>query len=104
MAEIVVTEFMDAAGVEALRGFDVLYDPKLVDAPDALHAALADCRGLIVRNRTQVRAPLLDAAPRLEVVGRLGVGLENIDLPRAPRAACRCCRPRAPTTRRSRSS
>jgi (S)-sulfolactate dehydrogenase len=83
LAEIVVTEFMDAAGVEALAGFDVLYDPQLVDNPEALTAALADCRGLIVRNRTQVRPPLLEAAPRLQVVGRLGVGLENIDL-----AAC----------------
>jgi (S)-sulfolactate dehydrogenase len=35
---------------------------------------------LVVRNRTQVRGPVLDAAPRLEVVGRLGVGLDNIDL------------------------
>lgn len=83
MAQIVITEFMDPAGVEALAGFDVLYDPQLVDKPEALRAALADCRGLIVRNRTQVRPPLLDAAPRLEVVGRLGVGLENLDL-----AAC----------------
>jgi (S)-sulfolactate dehydrogenase len=83
VSEIVITEFMDPAGVEALEGFDVLYDPQLVDKPDALCAALADCRGLVVRNRTQVRPPLLDAAPRLEVVGRLGVGLENLDL-----AAC----------------
>lgn len=81
MAEIVITEFMDPAGVESLAGFDVLYDPQLVDKPDALRAALADCRGLIVRNRTQVRPPLLEAAPRLKVVGRLGVGLENLDLP-----------------------
>jgi (S)-sulfolactate dehydrogenase len=35
---------------------------------------------LIVRNRTQVRGVLLEAAPRLKVVGRLGVGLDNIDL------------------------
>lgn len=83
MAEIVITEFMDPAGVELLTGFDVLYDAQLVDKPEALGAALADCRGLIVRNRTQVRPALLAAAPRLEVVGRLGVGLENLDL-----AAC----------------
>lgn len=83
MAEVVITEFMDAAGIESLKCFDVLYDPALVDKPDQLSAALADCRGLIVRNRTQVRPPLLQAAPRLEVVGRLGVGLENLDL-----AAC----------------
>ena len=35
---------------------------------------------MIVRNRTQVRGPLLDAGGKLEVVGRLGVGLDNIDL------------------------
>ncbi len=81
MAKIVITEFMDAAGVDVLAGLDVLYDPQLVDKPDALRAALADCHGLIVRNRTQVRPALLEWAPHLRVVGRLGVGLENIDLP-----------------------
>jgi (S)-sulfolactate dehydrogenase len=40
----------------------------------------AGCRGLIVRNRTQVRGTLLVACEKLEVVGRLGVGLDNIDL------------------------
>jgi (S)-sulfolactate dehydrogenase len=81
MSDIVISEFMDQAAIDAiLRGRDVLYDPKLVDDKDRLYAALADCRALIVRNRTQVRAPLLDAAPRLKVVGRLGVGLDNIDV------------------------
>jgi (S)-sulfolactate dehydrogenase len=81
MAEIVITEFMDEAAIrEHLARFDVLYDPKLVDAPDALLAVVADARGLIVRNRTQVRGALLARAPRLKVVGRLGVGLDNIDV------------------------
>jgi len=81
MSDIVISEFMDQAAIDAIfRGRDVLYDPKLVDDKDRLYAALADCRALIVRNRTQVRAPLLNAAPRLKVVGRLGVGLDNIDV------------------------
>ena len=81
MSDIVISEFMDQAAIDAiLRGRDVLYDPTLVDDKDRLYAALADCRALIVRNRTQVRAPLIDAAPRLKVVGRLGVGLDNIDV------------------------
>lgn len=85
MADIVICEFMDEAVINtAFTGRDVLYDPTLVDQADALHAALADARAVIVRNRTQVRAPLLDAAPRLKVVGRLGVGLDNIDM-----AACK---------------
>ena len=81
MADIVIAEFMDERVVrEAFAGRDVLFDPGLVDRPDALLEALADARALLVRNRTQVRAPLLDAAARLRVVGRLGVGLDNIDL------------------------
>ena len=81
MPDIVVAEFMDEAAIqESLAEFDVLYDPTLVDRPDALRGALGGARGLIVRNRTQVRAPLLDAGPQLRVVGRLGVGLDNIDM------------------------
>lgn len=81
MSDIVISEFMDQAAIDTvLRGRDVLYDPKLVDDKDRLYAALTDCRALVVRNRTQVRAPLLHAAPRLKVVGRLGVGLDNIDV------------------------
>jgi (S)-sulfolactate dehydrogenase len=84
MKRIVVSEFMDAPAVEGLRGrFEVDYRPQLVDDPAALSAALATADAWIVRNRTQVRGPLLAAAARLRVVGRLGVGLDNIDL-----AAC----------------
>lgn len=81
MPEIVITEFMDEAAIrEILAGRDVLYDPQLVDRPDDLLAQIGDARALIVRNRTQVRGALLEAASKLEVVGRLGVGLDNIDV------------------------
>jgi (S)-sulfolactate dehydrogenase len=81
MADIVVSEFMDEDVVRrAFAGRDVLYDATLVDRPADLASAVADARALIVRNRTQVRGALLEAAPRLRVVGRLGVGLDNIDL------------------------
>jgi (S)-sulfolactate dehydrogenase len=80
VSDIVISEFMDGAAIEAaFKGHDVTYDPALVDHPERLRACLADCRALIVRNRTQVRGALLEAAPRLKVVGRLGVGLDNID-------------------------
>ena len=67
MPDIVITEFMDEAAIrEGLAGFDVLYDPTLVDRPDDLARALGGrARRLIVRNRTQVRGPLLAAAPQL---------------------------------------
>ena len=81
MADIVISEFMDEAAIrDLLPGRDVLYDAKLVDRPADLAAALADARALVVRNRTQVRGALFEAAPKLRVVGRLGVGLDNIDL------------------------
>ncbi|MDE2262404.1 MAG: 3-phosphoglycerate dehydrogenase, partial [Gammaproteobacteria bacterium] len=84
MSHVVITEFMDEAAVrEHLGGFDVVLDPNLVDQPEKLRSLLGDCRALIVRNRTQVRGALLQAAPLLRVVGRLGVGLDNIDV-----AAC----------------
>ena len=82
---IVITEFMDddavATLVKAFSEGSVLYDATLVDKPDAMAAAAADCDALIVRNRTQVRGALLDAAKRARVIGRLGVGLDNIDVP-----------------------
>jgi len=81
MARIVITEFMDERAVARLRArHDVLYDARLVDdAPRLLHEA-AGCEVLIVRNRTQVRGDLLAALARCRVVGRLGVGLDNIDV------------------------
>lgn len=83
--DVVITEFMDESAVEALRAqYDVLYDATLVDRQADLLATLVGARALIVRNRTQVNTALLAAAPGLVVVGRLGVGLDNIDLP-----ACR---------------
>ena len=78
MPEIVISEFMDEAAIQAsFAGRDVLYDPKLVDDSARLTAAVRDARALIVRNRTQVRGSLLESAARLQVVGRLGVGLEH---------------------------
>ncbi|HYG44394.1 MAG TPA: hydroxyacid dehydrogenase [Bordetella sp.] len=79
---IVISEFMDEAAVAALRAdFDVRYEPDLVDRRGALLAALAGADALIVRNRTQVDTALLAAGPKLKAVGRLGVGLDNIDVP-----------------------
>jgi (S)-sulfolactate dehydrogenase len=81
MPDIVISEFMDEAAIrDGLKGFDVLYEPALVDRPDDLARAVAEARALIVRNRTQVRGALLAGAPLLRAVGRLGVGLDNIDV------------------------
>lgn len=82
MDTVVITEFMDANAVESLKKeFNVIYDKTLVDKKDELMKLIPTCSAIIVRNKTQVRGELLDAAKELRVVGRLGVGLDNIDLP-----------------------
>lgn len=81
MPDIVITEFMDDDAVGALASrFDVHYDPELFSHSGAVAELLTGARGLIVRNRTQVDRALLDKAPSLLAVGRLGVGLDNIDV------------------------
>lgn len=80
--EILITEFMDSAAVDRLKAaHETLYDPSLVERPEAIPPLLADARAVIVRNRTQVTDALLAKAPILRIVGRLGVGLDNIDVP-----------------------
>ncbi|MCC6868018.1 MAG: hydroxyacid dehydrogenase [Burkholderiales bacterium] len=84
MSRIVITEFMDERAVAKLAArHDVLYDPALVDDAPRLAREAAGCDAIVVRNRTQVRGALLGALARCRVVGRLGVGLDNIDV-----AAC----------------
>jgi (S)-sulfolactate dehydrogenase len=81
MSRIVITEFMDEAAVARMsENHDTLYAPDLVDRRADLVEALAETEVLVVRNRTRVDAELLQAGPRLQAVGRLGVGLDNIDL------------------------
>jgi (S)-sulfolactate dehydrogenase len=82
MSRIVISEFIDERALPALRAkHDVLYDAKLVDDAPRLLKEAAAADAIIVRNRTQVRGELLAALKRCRVVGRLGVGLDNIDVP-----------------------
>ena len=79
---VVITEFIDRAGVELLRaaGAHVVAEEKLWQQPERLQGLIRGADALIVRNQTQVDRALLSAAAALRVVGRLGVGLDNIDL------------------------
>jgi len=85
MADIVVTEFLDPGPIEILKQqYSVHVDTGLWNKRADLEVLAAGAVCLIVRNRTQVDAALLDKAPKLKVIGRLGVGLDNIDM-----AACK---------------
>ena len=90
MHDIVITEFIDAWAVDDLaRDFRVHYDPALVDKPDEIKTVAAKVPALIVRNRTQVRGAVLAACRELRAIGRLGVGLDNIDMDECARRGIR---------------
>ena len=82
MSSILISEFITSQALETLRSqHEVVYEPELYKDRPALIAAMQKIEGLIVRNLTQVNEEILVGAPNLKVVGRLGVGLENIELP-----------------------
>lgn len=82
MSTILISEFITSQALETLRSRHVvIYEPELYKDRSALIAAMQNIDALVVRNLTQVNEEVLIAAPKLKVVGRLGVGLENIELP-----------------------
>src|SRR5918993_5888137 len=78
--KIFVSDDVSESGLGPLRssGFIVEKRPGLV--PSELREALKDCEGLIVRSETKVTSELLDGAGSLRVIGRAGVGVDNIDV------------------------
>ncbi len=83
MSRIVVAEELSPAGLEILRKAG--HEVALLAGADRkrLLAELASADALLVRSRTKVDAELLAAAPHLTVVGRAGVGVDNVDVPAA---------------------
>ena len=79
---ILISEFISPQALQFLREkHHVVYDPELYKDPLKIKESIKNVQGFIVRNLTQVNEDILSAAPNLKVVGRLGVGLENINLP-----------------------
>ena len=80
MARILVTESIADGGLDRLRaaGHDV--DVRVGLSPDELLSAIAGAHALIIRSATQVSADVLAAADELLVVGRAGIGLDNVDV------------------------
>ena len=74
-----------AAAVLRERGIDVDVEPELGTSPEELARRIADCDGLAVRSATIVTEELLGAARCLRVIGRAGIGVDNIDLAAATR-------------------
>jgi phosphoglycerate dehydrogenase-like enzyme len=80
MAKILITEFINQDSLNDLnRSFEIKFDEKLWEKKDELKEIIKDYDGLIVRNKTQVNKDILSNANNLKFIGRLGVGLDNID-------------------------
>src|SRR5690554_6270067 len=80
MARILVTEKISDGGLDRLReaGHDV--DVQLAPTPDELLELVRGAHALIIRSATKVTAEVLEAGSDLVVVGRAGIGLDNVDV------------------------
>ena len=87
MPDILISENIRGVAVDALSSrFEVEILPDLWKDPAELLKRVGDVRALIVRNQTQVNAEVFAAAKKLVVVGRAGVGLDNVDVAAATKA------------------
>jgi len=78
---IVISEDVWSEGFANLaKSQTIIHEPDLWNRRDDLKVHLNEATALIVRNRTQVNEEIFAAAPKLKIVGRAGVGLDNIDL------------------------
>ncbi len=82
--DILISEEMEAPAVQRLCAkYNVVRYGRLWQDPARLKETIAAARAVMVRNQTQLTAEVLGAAPKLAAIGRVGVGLDNIDLPAA---------------------
>lgn len=93
---IVIPEFLPEEGLTFLQGegFEVYYEPGLWSESDRLKDRVQKAMALVVRNQTSVDRALLSCADCLKVIGRLGVGLDNIDLQAAEEQGIKVIWPR----------
>ncbi len=72
-----------AVGIFKARGIEVDYLPELGKDKDALLKAIPNYDGLAIRSASKVTEKIIDAAPNLRVIGRAGIGVDNVDVPKA---------------------
>ena len=77
---VLISDNLASVGIDILREAGLEVDVKTGMNPDELKAVIGDYDGLIIRSATQVTADLLESASRLRVVGRAGIGLDNVDI------------------------
>ena len=80
MVKVLIADKMSPRAAEIFRRRGVDVDERIDLTPDGLLSVIADYDGLAVRSTTKVTAQVLQAAERLRVVGRAGIGVDNVDI------------------------
>src|SRR6516164_8726092 len=82
---VLISDALSDAAVQIFkdRGIETAFQSKLGTDKEKLAETIADFDGLAIRSATKVTAKLLERAPRLRVVGRAGIGVDNVDIPAA---------------------
>src|SRR3954462_4224522 len=83
MAKVLISDPMDPKAAEIFRAHGVEVDERPDLSKEELKAVIGDYDGLAIRSATKVTADLLEAATRLKVIGRAGIGVDNVDIPAA---------------------
>ncbi|MFG6150664.1 hydroxyacid dehydrogenase [Halobacillus sp. B23F22_1] len=93
---VLITEIIKEEGIEQLRekNIEVQYEPNLWNDKQSLQEKIKYADALIVRNQTRVDQELLNNGSHLKVIGRLGVGLDNIDVEKAKEKGIKVVVPR----------
>lgn len=87
MPDILVSENVSGPEMDDLKKkYQVVYEPELFKDQAKLMGMIGDFRAIMVRNQTKVNAELIAAGKKLEVIGRAGVGLDNVDHKAASKA------------------
>lgn len=84
MKRVLVSDSLSSEGLEILkRESDLEIDVKTGLKPEELKAIIGQYHGLVIRSATKVTAEIISAADNLEVIGRAGIGVDNVDVPAA---------------------
>lgn len=81
--KVLISDNLGETGIKIFKAEGVDVDVKTGLTPEAIKEIIGDYDGLVIRSATKVTADLLEAAGRLKVVGRAGIGLDNVDIPAA---------------------
>ncbi len=85
MPKVLVSDKLSETAVQIFRdrGIDVTFDPSIGKDKERLLDVIGDYDGLAIRSATKVSEKVLAAAPNLKVIGRAGIGVDNVDIPAA---------------------